>query len=421
MGQNVLGLDVYKCRGPYSPDFNAKTPGGGVAWHPGRLGHKLRGENLAYFVLSILQDALDTIMPSVAGCSSKSILKSSESFTSSLTAHRGSRALKDTQVDHARNLPRQSRATMDDALKGQPLIRLLEDAGSHSGEDGTGQGEDKEVGMRPAIGLGDIPDRLSSFSSALAEDAANPMVLPAEGSTVSRAASSVGGRGSDMSSHMLVLRSIVMNTFKSLQENLPASVPDPPLTCAKEDCSTAAMCFTDFEPRVTNSLSGQVVGLYSVVNAALGHNAAPPTPLHDLRSSSTSPLRLNISSKYFFGNWSLELSFFDRSAVQKAADRGLGYVDRKYIFMSHGEGDAISFFVKVTRQNSLWLCEVQKGFLKYPPTMGDLDKAAALFIHKNVPEDVARRGNTSFSPNQGKNACVLVVRPPCDVALVVHC
>ena len=58
MGQSVLGVDAYKCRGPYTPDFSVKTPGGGVHWHPGARGHRLKGESAAFYFLAMLHDAL---------------------------------------------------------------------------------------------------------------------------------------------------------------------------------------------------------------------------------------------------------------------------------------------------------------------------------------------------------------------------
>ena len=58
MGQSVLGVDAYKCRGPYTPDFSVKTPGGGVHWHPGARGHRLKGESAAFYFLAMLDDAL---------------------------------------------------------------------------------------------------------------------------------------------------------------------------------------------------------------------------------------------------------------------------------------------------------------------------------------------------------------------------
>lgn len=35
--------------------------GGGASWHPGYLTHKLRGDSLAYTILSILHDAVESI------------------------------------------------------------------------------------------------------------------------------------------------------------------------------------------------------------------------------------------------------------------------------------------------------------------------------------------------------------------------
>ena len=52
--QSTVPLNAYRCQGPYGLNFLAKSPGGGEAWHPGRLGHKLRGDSLACFLLSML-------------------------------------------------------------------------------------------------------------------------------------------------------------------------------------------------------------------------------------------------------------------------------------------------------------------------------------------------------------------------------
>ncbi len=71
MGQTVLGCAVYKCQGPYVPEFSEKSPPGvgiGASWHPGRRGHQMRGENLAYFLLSVLEDALKAMEPTVHNC-----------------------------------------------------------------------------------------------------------------------------------------------------------------------------------------------------------------------------------------------------------------------------------------------------------------------------------------------------------------
>ena len=40
--------------------------------------------------------------------------------------------------------------------------------------------------------------------------------------------------------------------------------------------------------------------------------------------------------------------------------------------------------VQTTRRNVVWLCECQKGFLKYPATHGDLDTAATVWIRRGI-------------------------------------
>ena len=85
---------AYKCKGPYGPDFGAKTLGNnmlcyqtdvirmfwkvtatcslitlffagkGKSWHPGVKGHKLRADSFTYFMSSILSSALTNVSDS---------------------------------------------------------------------------------------------------------------------------------------------------------------------------------------------------------------------------------------------------------------------------------------------------------------------------------------------------------------------
>lgn len=61
--QNLNGLAVYKCKGPYGPDFAQKTLGKGKSWHPGVKGHQLRADSFSYFMTSILSSALTEYIP----------------------------------------------------------------------------------------------------------------------------------------------------------------------------------------------------------------------------------------------------------------------------------------------------------------------------------------------------------------------
>ena len=40
-----------------------------------------------------------------------------------------------------------------------------------------------------------------------------------------------------------------------------------------------------------------------------------------------------------------------------------------------------------SRRSPLWLCELQKGFLKYPATVGDLTEAADVYVVENFSDD----------------------------------
>ena len=208
MGQNVLGLEAYKCLGPYGIDFGEKTGGGGSSWHPGLKGHRVRGNSMSYFLLEILGEAVDSILQ-------------------------------------------------------------------------------------------------------------------------------------DMSS--IPLKEIKMKSRNFLNENQMQYPPEQPVACDYKFCNSDPHCFTEYEPRVQNSLRDIVVG----------------------RSSS---------------NWTLDISFFDAKAILKAQAKGRGYLDKKYIYMSHSPTHPLSLLIKPSTLSHLWICELQKGFLQYPSWLGDLDTAAEAYV-----------------------------------------
>lgn len=113
-----------------------------------------------------------------------------------------------------------------------------------------------------------------------------------------------------------------------------------------------ATCYTDFEPREQNALTAQVLST----------------------------------------TWTRNLSFFDVNGVEKAIQRGLGYLDRKYVYMSSGPQTSIAVKVTVSHTSRLWLCELQKGFLKYPAHMADLPEGAEVSIQYNSKGVAYRQG-----------------------------
>jgi len=213
------------------------------------------------------------------------------------------------------------------------------------------------------------------------------------------------------------IRSVVVSMLKRIigDPKMPSSdllASHTPLFCDKDICSEVIpQCYTDYEPRVSHGFNELIVD--------------------DV---------LDYSSK-----WTKELSFFDAKAVAKGEARGMGYIDRKYIYISQGINTTLSFYIhpyttsisedmlvwkhahpthahinttgahgKVSdvlveetsplrslrgdtpnttpntspntpntpstvppprSRSTLFLCELQKGFLKYPEGMDDLISA----------------------------------------------
>lgn len=93
----------------------------------------------------------------------------------------------------------------------------------------------------------------------------------------------------------------------------------------------------------------------------------------------------SISSSIIAQNdWSLNISFFDTKGVEKALAEDRGYIDKKMIFLSNTNKTALSLLVNISRNSSAWICEVQRGFLNYPPTVGDLKTDASVYLYENV-------------------------------------
>jgi hypothetical protein len=147
-------------------------------------------------------------------------------------------------------------------------------------------------------------------------------------------------------------------------------VPLPPVPAAyniSELSSERPQCYTNFEPRVQNALSEIVV------------------PQHS--------------------NWKSELSFLDAAAVLKSATKGYGYIDRKYIYTSVGINSTLEVTVRVSRPSAVWLCEVQKGFAKYPNTMADLNEGAEVYVDLNSHSGAgdSRDSNAVLNGTEGQN------------------
>jgi len=320
----VNAAQDYACYGPYDKNFGVKTPGGGAQWHPGKIGHELRGDVLAFFVLSILDDALATIQREQLEALEEIAPAPSLNHAGAVNVKPGS-----VQTPEARVLKKQQ-----SFLHQRNVIPAI--------NEGIYKVAQKYLGKH------------------------------------------IGGGGA-----------------KKLLARHPAR------WCGEEICGDhVPQCFTDYEPRVSSGFSEVVLE----------------------------------------SEWERGLSFFDRNGVQKSIDKGLGYIDRKYIYLSTGVGSKISFYANVLGQSNegpvakmqaktvskndthvksgaksgggletsvealggglrralagggsathtndtaastaptsrLYLCEVQKGFLQYPADMDDLLTGALVDVY----------------------------------------
>jgi len=124
-------------------------------------------------------------------------------------------------------------------------------------------------------------------------------------------------------------------------------------------------CYTNYEPRMKNSLS-------EIIN--------------------------NNKS-----NWTLNISFFDKSIIEKNIHRNLGYLDRKYIFISTGINSILTINIYNQQYARIWLCQCQKGFQRYPSYMIDLHEGADLFIQSVLPRSLVNEIQNNIINSSNNN------------------
>lgn len=367
MGQNVFPIESYKCMGPYNGNFSLKTPGGGAIWHPGKLAHKLRGDSLSYGVLSMLDDAIDAIQSTSCRATAMSIGHNLNVEDSSVIISSPSSSSDGININ----------SIMYGSTSGKDEKNGSRKGGSHQSDarrlqqhqDGNSQSS--------------VPVLVSSVLRALNLSSASAPSFHAGTNTntnshghhkelvkvVSEELKQPRGE-SDRTS--FVLYSIVSQYLEQL--SLIEAPPVPAIYDLKElESIGSSQCYTDLLPRLKNSLADQLIRCASDGKQTTG-GAAVGVRIED--------------DERWYGSlngvtWTRNLSFADANAVLKSEKAGRGYVDKKYVFYSTGVGSSISLPIKTTgtNNNPVWICEVQKGFSKYPDTMTDLDMGADIYVH----------------------------------------
>lgn len=334
--QSLFGCDEYKCLGPYTADFCEKTPGGGAAHHPGRLMHQLRGENLAYFYLSILQEALDDVR---------------------------------TLLDCAREVPVATIAGVNSAGAGDRVSAVPNSVPAT--QPASGRATIRSRRLQHSHHTPSSPASSTTTETSLTTAATTSYISAALHLTTLEAPPWPGAGAAKATANDVY--AVVLAYLRQTQNvDLP---PVPSAYNIAELSNERPQCHTDFEPRMQNALADIIIGPYS--------------------------------------NWKAGLSFLDAAAVEKSILKGHGYIDRKYIYTSTGVNSTLAVTVQVSSASAtsaVWLCEVQKGFAKYPSTAADLSDGADVYV------DLHQGTTAGREVNAGRNASYL---PP-NLAAMKH-
>lgn len=280
-------------------NFTVKTPGGGAAWHPGKLSHKHRGDILSYYLLTILDEAIDSYLQFVYSPIHVKIALTPGTLFSIL-----SNQLKLSQHP----------ITSDDSHYLQSFLH-------------------------------------NEFSSHPLNDVNNMTSL----------------RGK-------ILYTLLDHYFYTLYHHPLPKVPDH---YQVPETQYAPTCYTDYLPRLSHSLQDQLIP-----------SLTPDQP------------------------WSHELSFFDQRAVEKGERNHMGYLDRKIVYMSNGTGSSLSLKVTIKHPSPLWLCELQKGFLKYPNTLTELHLGSNISLLLNYNPSSSSSATSSPILNQRQAQILPVTLQP---------
>lgn len=394
---NVGPLNEYKCIGPYTKDFAVKSPGGGAQWHPGRLGHQLRSDIMSFLILSILEEVIVDLTNIGCSSSGKDSLRKLSVETKFLNINRDN--LKDILIENFK------------------LFNL-----------------DKH------------------YSAYLTEDLLENIYNKYVSNTISQIKTEQSLAVSNEKKNNFLLLLTFIQTWIPYLKNNSSLVPNsskliksqynfklnPHYKSHKELYSTNIKCITDFEPRVEKdySISNHVVlshPYYSNNFTAKSnkYNDQYTSYINSLQSISLYNYPFNTYNYYSYNylskdvikkindhynkkifssdmkdinilteNVALGISFLDENGINKSLQRGIVYNDLKYIYITKDKSSKLTFSVKVfTNPSPIWFCQVQKGFSKYPSSIGELDESGNFdaFINYDPMLDLSQQHIISFS------------------------
>ncbi|RYH22206.1 hypothetical protein EON65_19620 [archaeon] len=357
MGVSSFPIESYKCYGPYNYSYAEQSAhshifvknsngtiesipvnpfsAAGAPWHPGKRAHQLRADALAYYMLSILADAID----GVRTISCKPYVQTPADLNGTLSDDDVSRDMNFNNNQNVHNDHRRQRhiRRRNSALQQWSELKsqLLANNSAHSLRRKLSSVTHQHLSVQ------DIQVALNLSFVQVNAQSVESFVHRVFNYHLSR-----GSRNVSQNNMQILYATALLYEYTS--EYLNTNYAMKPLVAVPDtydlsETNYIPHCYTDFEPRMANSLDSLVE--------------------HDLTT------------------WQRNLSFFDVKGVQKAIDNHWGYLDRKYVFYSVGVNSSIYLDVSVLHTSKIWLCELQKGFLKYPNNMADLNTGASVWLH----------------------------------------
>lgn len=359
--------------------------------HPGKLMHLFRGQNLAYFYLAILAEAAQEVQQLV--CPRPEVAAAAVQ-TAQVAAN-----VPSVDVAVAQQKQGSARSLAEDAGNGiQQLEKpeLSSDSNSDSPKSEIRKSEARIDLLAGKWGRGRVYPRSASVVRALVDRARNSRNLAAPSAASVNADTSLPLRPAKSAMSATSVYQAIAGVLNMSLPVVPAGVlhsaqpasgiistkalyrfvreyvhqiqaaPLPPVPNHYNISEIAhePLCHTNYEPRMKNALTDIII------------------PAHS--------------------NWTYDLSFLDKAAVEKSIAKGYGYIDRKNIFTSSGVNSTLTLRVRNDVPARLWLCEVPKGFAVYPSWAADLVDGADVYIRYNyTPSAAASAGPTSTT--QGGN------------------
>ena len=303
--------------------------------------HRLRGENLAYFMLAILEDAVTSIIDVVAALQpiSSSLPSSSSSSSSFINVSFQRTNHHYNSTDGGNGTSSSSSSSSAAAASSFHVIAQALNLTSSS----------VDMVMDDAIYYRNLLINTNNNYQTSNNNSSNTI-----NSSITSTSNDRPTTTTTAAATFIIIQDIYVYTYLYLINvwNQYHDVTSPSLSVPASssillpEINLIPQCYTNYQPRINH-------------------------PLTEIINSNQS-------------NWTYNISFFDKIIIEKNMNRHLGYLDYKYIFISSGINSILSLNINNQQYAHIWLCQCQKGFQRYPSYMTDLHDGADFFIQQQL-------------------------------------